>query len=862
MKKFIISIIGMILGQMWAFAAHVPVQKAQLVGGNFLSQQSSFNGVLPVELNLQLVYTEGVTDNQHKSGNEGITYFYVFNATGDGFVIVAGDDRVLPILGYSDKGNFGAENIPDNCKKWLENYKSQIRYVVENEILATEEIEQQWADFYNNVSQKTQKAAVSPLLSTTWDQSPYYNQLCPSNTVTGCVATAMAQVMKYWNYPTQGTGYHSYNHSTYGTLSANFASTTYNWSSMPNQLTSSSSSTQKTAVATLMYHCGVSVDMDYNTAANGGSGAYVIISTAHPQDNTEYALKTYFGYKNTLQGKTRSSYTDANWKTLLKTELNAGRPIIYAGFGTAGGHCFVCDGYNESDYFHFNWGWGGSSDGYFQINALNPGSLGTGGGAGGFNSGQQAIIGVEPASGGGNNNTTDIRLYSAITPTTLNVPFYSSFSITASIGNFGSTAFSGSFAAAIFDQNNTFIDFVETKSVSLSSSYYNTYTFSNSGTPALVPGTYTIVLFYKTSSGEWTQIGNGNYSNARIMTVYYYADIEVYSNFLISTGSTLTHGQSATISINFANTGSSTYVGKYGVALLDMEGKIKQTIAEVSTGSTGLASGKTYQNPVTFSTSNVSVEPGTYLLAALYYSGTSWYYAGSYYYQNPVYITVVAPSIVADQYETNNTVSQAYTFSNTFSGNAKTINTSGANFHTGTDIDYYKIVLPTGYNYTLTARLHDAYNSGDGQTYTVDALFSYSTNGGSTWSETYDDIMSGSIKLNGGGTIYFKVAPYFSGNTGTYSLNINITRASTNDIQLIENENVISLYPNPASSELKIKNYQLKDGENVEIIDILGRVQQSKIINQQSEIILDVSHLPKGMYFVRIGNWIGKFLRN
>ncbi|MDR1792691.1 MAG: Spi family protease inhibitor, partial [Bacteroidales bacterium] len=167
MKKFCI-IIGISLWQMWAFAAHVPVGKAQTVGQHFLSQQSQFSGILPVQLNLQLVYTEGVKDNNQKSNEDGITYFYVFNAGNQGFVIVAGDDRVLPILGYADKGSFDPENIPINCKKWLEGYKNEIRYVVENEIIATEEIEQKWSDYYDNVKQKQRKGAVAPLLTTTW----------------------------------------------------------------------------------------------------------------------------------------------------------------------------------------------------------------------------------------------------------------------------------------------------------------------------------------------------------------------------------------------------------------------------------------------------------------------------------------------------------------------------------------------------------------------------------------------------------------------------------------------------------------------------------------------------------------------
>ncbi len=287
--------------------------------------------------------------------------------------------------------------------KWLEGYKNEIRFIITNNILQTTEIANDWSSLINGINyggSLGKKAGVTPLCQTTWDQSPYYNALCPydnsasERTVTGCVATAMAQVMKFWNFPATGTGYHSYNHDTYGTLSANFGSSTYNWTSMPNNVSSNNS-----AVATLMYHCGVSVDMNYGVGSTGGSGAYVI-SNASPVTNcTEYALKNYFGYKSTLQGVEKDNYTQTQWVNLMKTELDAGRPVIYAGFGSGGGHCFVNDGYDINSFFHFNWGWSGSYNGFFVITALNPGGVGTGGGTGGFNNNHQAVIGIEPSSG-------------------------------------------------------------------------------------------------------------------------------------------------------------------------------------------------------------------------------------------------------------------------------------------------------------------------------------------------------------------------------------------------------------------------------------------------------------------------------
>ena len=204
-----------------------------------------------------------------------------------------------------------------------------------------------------SISRTCTPSIVGPLLVTTWDQIAPYNALCPSDpnarpdcngrVLTGCVATAMAQIMKYHEHPPQGVGSHSYTHSTYGTLSANFGDATYQWSNMPPALTAESSSD----VATLMYHCGVAVEMDYG--AEGSS----------PTKDVPNALSTYFGYDQSIKHIYQSNYKSDDWYTILRTELDAGRPIYYSGDNGVDGHAWVCDGYNSENHFHFNWGWGG-----------------------------------------------------------------------------------------------------------------------------------------------------------------------------------------------------------------------------------------------------------------------------------------------------------------------------------------------------------------------------------------------------------------------------------------------------------------------------------------------------------------------
>ncbi len=319
----------------------------------------------------------------------GFNNLYVFGGT-EGFVVMSADDCAQPILGYSLTGQFVAEGMPDHVREWLQGYSDEIQYAIESQAKPTAATRQQWADLTEgNAKAAKATAVVDALVQTRWDQDPIYNNLCPlynnQRTVTGCVATAMAQIMRYWQHPTQGTGSHSYTWRNQ-TLSANFGNTIYDWANMPLMLNGGSSWAQITAVATLMYHCGVAVNMFYDIPANGGSGAY-------PGDIPS-ALYSYFGYKQ-CQYLEKSQYAESTWIAMLKAELDAHRPVQYNGRGT-GGHAFVCDGYDNSNRFHFNWGWSGQNDGYYSLSSLTPGSGGSGGSNYVFTSAQSANFGIIP----------------------------------------------------------------------------------------------------------------------------------------------------------------------------------------------------------------------------------------------------------------------------------------------------------------------------------------------------------------------------------------------------------------------------------------------------------------------------------
>lgn len=326
--------------------------------------------------------------------------FYIFVDGQKGFVVVAADDCVQPILGYSFTSP-ASENLNPEVRYWLSTYQRQIEVLRNSNYEATAEVRMQWQQYSSPDlvgTTPTPLTTVNPLLTTTWDQYPYYNDLCPfdeaanTRTVTGCVATATAQVMKYWNHPSRGNSSHTYVEDDFGVLNAFFGPTTYDWSHMPNALTSVSSTVQRNAVATLMYHVGVAINMDYGIAAEGGSGAYL--------SDVGIALPAFFGYRSDNGFYLRDNYTDAQWTNYINTELNAQRPVIYGGSDTSGGHCFVCDGYNNSEQYHFNWGWGGYYDGYYLLSNLAPGSGGTGTNVTNtFNLGQHILVGIQPDTG-------------------------------------------------------------------------------------------------------------------------------------------------------------------------------------------------------------------------------------------------------------------------------------------------------------------------------------------------------------------------------------------------------------------------------------------------------------------------------
>ena len=377
------------------------------------------------------------------------------------------------------------------------------------------------------------------------------------------------------------------------------------------------------------------------------------------------------------------------------------------------------------------------------------------------------------------------------------------FDIHTDIANLGTTTFNGEVGMAIFDENYTFVDFAATQTgLSLAPGMHFTdgLTFSNPGLVSLLPGNYNAILYYRVEGGNWMAAAPGSYTNLLPFKVYYSSDIELYSDFLISTGGEITANQPFSVKADIINNGSLKFTGDFQVALYDMQGNFADLV-ETQTGA-DLDPGY-YYDDVEFHSNGISVTPGTYLMALLYRPDAGdWTLSGSSSYPNPVKIIVKATPLLPDKYESNNAEEEAYELVPVFSENSATVTTEGSNLHVGTDLDFYRLSLEGGFDYTFKTRVHDSYNSGNGETYSADVIWSWYANG--SVSDVFDDLSGSDLVVQNGGDIFFAVAPYFEGETGSYLLDIQITRSPSTSTVLTKPETIIA-YPNPATDRLNIE---------------------------------------------------------
>ena len=376
MKNRILPVLLVILAFTLSLNAKVVnLQDARQAAKNaFFERSFHFQPIDFSEINISKTWIE-------KLNNEPA--FYIFNFENGGFVIISGEDVLPPVLGYDPQGTCSNIGLDPNFDSFMKSYSEQVAFVRNNGLTAEATVAAEWKKYSTSdpatLSVQTDDRGVLPLLTCLWNQNYPYNKLSPEDPAgpgghvyAGCVATAMSMVMYYWRYPLQGTGSHTYYWDPYGSISANFGATQYNWEQMKDVMDPNYDD-----VALIQFHCGVGVDMMYSP---NGSGAY--------SHDVPDAIQDYFGYSSQSDFKQKDDYSQQNWIGLLKQQIDLGQPMYYSGYSNSGGHAFVCDGYDDEDNFHFNFGWSGSSNGYYTLYTV-----------GGFSNGQGAVINFIP---GGN----------------------------------------------------------------------------------------------------------------------------------------------------------------------------------------------------------------------------------------------------------------------------------------------------------------------------------------------------------------------------------------------------------------------------------------------------------------------------
>ncbi len=486
-------------------------------------------------------------------------YYAVNNASG--FVLVGTEQHFPAILGYTDDGTpFCYDSLPDNLKYWLACYEQQAE-----EMKADNQLQP-----HKTPAATESVVYVGPLITATWNQNSPYNNLAPvyqgtSHAATGCVATAAAQIMYYWKYPERGTGQHSYTwtnsfDNTKNTLSVDFSSAVYDWAKMKDNITNASAQETKDAVATLMYHVGVSCDMNYASDRTSSSGAV--------PTNMATALKNYFGYDANLQNRVyRSNYSSDDFEQLLRDEIDAGRPVFYSGWGDVNeetgkrpGHSFICDGYSSDGLFHINWGWGGSANGYFISSLMNYSNPGNGATTGIYYANQEIMAGVQPPM-----QYHILRMDSltcSVASTTRNGKFSVLFH---NLKNLEWGSFSGTLGVALYDEEgNNRLAILSSSSQNIAAKGTVNKTFSNLTIPASYSeGYYQLVAVYKDTDGVWRPVSakGDNFRMVQLTasSVEFYSDntepvLTLESQITFDNNDAVSH-QGAVLSYRIRNTG-------------------------------------------------------------------------------------------------------------------------------------------------------------------------------------------------------------------------------------------------------------------------------------------------------------------
>jgi len=835
MRKLQLYIISILLSGVPAllYSAQIDESAALEKAKQFYAQKATSR--LRSTPDFQLIYTCKDTTSLLKSANATV-YYYIFNLNSEnqsGFVIVSGDDATKPILGYSNECAFSVDNIPANLRDWLNLYKSEIKCALDAGLSSSTLGSIDAAE----ATSLRSAGYVEPLLGNIkWDQGSPYNLLCPFDktankyTLTGCVATAMAQIMKYDKWPAIGKGMGKDTTDTYGVLTTDFSKTTYDWNNMLGSYNTSSTGQQDTAVATLIYHCGVSVDMDYGISE----------SHAYFQDAAS-ALINNFGYDANIQQYTREFFTASEWDNLIKTELNAARPVLYSGSTGNSNHTFICDGYDSNDFFHMNWGWGGKSNGYFELSALTSSTSGIDETISGFNKDQAILAGIKRPDGISNVNY-QLALYSDGLNSSASSVSVRNNTVTLSYGllNYGINSFSGKIGIGIFKNGVFQAALNQTNSISALQTFYgyfgdNKASF-NVSLNTLTPGTpYQLYAIYMPAdSSSWSIIRGSNLLNNYLNVVVDNGTATITNplnkpvlalNQTLSISGKAYHNRTAKFDLSVKNTGSEFYsnLGIYIYSTSDSS--IHQY---VNYGVVCIPAGATS----TFTISgNITCEAGSYYAVAVYDTTNS--YATNSFRQieptdyNPISVNILEePSTPILQLNNKISLSDGIAYRNgTITLNASITNTGGY-----FDSQLIAFIFPLAGGTSLDYL--------DPRTFYIDQ------------NETKTISLTGSLSLDPG---TYLIGLYSSDSSSWNRISpkdSSLIRFTLADqiIQNVPDTNSVNfeIYPNPVKDVLHIQTSSTI--RQIQIFDLSGRI----LIKETNNSAPNVISLQSGVYLLRV----------
>lgn len=786
----------------------------------------------PVAMDFQIAFDSNDGDGVAKVKSLAAPTYYVVTPGKDlGYVVVAGDDEVTPVLGYTFEGNVNSENMPDGMKYWLECYDREIAYIRENTDPTLPNLVEQVTDVEYTQSYEPLLGAIK------WNQDDPFNLKCPLQdgvrTYVGCLATAMGQIMRYHKWPETGKGSVSYITDGGLSVSADMEGFKYDWDNMLPAYTASATQVQKDAVADLLFHVGAASKMDYTTVASGATTA-----------DLTTALMNNFSYSKNLKVITRNATSYQDWVAAIQGELAARRPVYYTGIGSDGGHAFVLDGYDGQGMYHFNWGWSGVSDGYFTLSVLNPISQGIGGNTSGFNFMQEILVGLMPPTADEPEvispnlcivykNTTDTRegLSSSVTEASASdlVSFY------AGVLNNGIDNFEGNVILLLYNDTKQYT--LYGANVQIAKGTYVGVSFPVMFGKKIADGKYQACLAYydmSTEDGELVKMGsfyaqapsrlNVNVDGDRI-TITSPGKTDFTTSDLVVPEKAY-KGRQAKFSVKFKNNGNS-YDSALGVVLVDKNDETKYQYKGLFKN-VYIGSGDELEIEVS---GRINVNPGEYYVYPLYDKNVT--------YETPSYAPVpgAEPATLVVEDEPADEVLSAEALSD----GSRVIKTESGNGGLS--------------EFTVRIKNEGGYYAGNIKVGIVGissriAAYGYAVIGEG---ETVDVKVAGELSLAPGkyeAVVDYEIAGISNNRyermPGSYELEVTEYQSSSIDDAGVA---AFKLYPSPVVESLNVEAES--DVEKIEVYRIDGTLVYAKTVGAQVGTV-DMSNVESGVYVIRI----------